>query len=58
MRPDSRKLINNVLGDTLSVVLTGDRVRQDNLVDEFAHGPLEAPVTLVMIRTGEARREP
>jgi hypothetical protein len=47
-----------VLGDTLSVVLTGDRVGQDNLVDEFAHSPLEAPVTLVIIRTGEARREP
>jgi hypothetical protein len=57
-RPDSRKLINNVLGDTLSVVLTGDRVGQDNLIDEFAHSPLEAPVTLVIVRTGETRREP
>lgn len=56
--PDSRKPVNNMLGDTLSVVLTGDRVGKDDLVDESAHSPLEAPVTLLIIRTGEARREP
>lgn len=32
--------INNVLGNELSVVLTGDRVRQDNLFDEIAHSPV------------------
>jgi hypothetical protein len=57
-RPNSRKLINNVLRDTLPVVLTRDRVGQDNLVDECAHGPLEAPMTLVIIWTGESGREP
>src|SRR6266403_5322720 len=56
--PDSRKFIHNVLGDTLSIVLAGDRVGQNDLVDEFAHGLLEAPVALVVIRTREARREP
>ena len=39
----------------LSVVFTGDRVGQDNLVDEFADSPLEAPVTFAIIRTGEAK---
>ena len=53
-----KRIINSVLGDMLTVILTGDRVGQDNFVDEFAHSPLEEPVTLVRIRTGEARHEP
>ena len=56
--PDLRKFIHNVLGDTFSVLLTSGRVRQDDLVDNLAHRPLEALVAVVVIWTGEARREP
>lgn len=56
--PDLREFIHNVLRDTLSVLLASDRVGQDDLVDKLAHRPLEAPVAFIVIRTGEARREP
>jgi hypothetical protein len=55
---NSRKFLHNVLGDTLSVLLASGRVGQDDLIDEFAHSLLETPVALIVIRTGEARREP
>ena len=47
-----------MLGDTLSVLLAGDRVGKDDLIDKLAHGPLEPSMALLVIRVREAGREP
>ena len=52
------KLVHDLLGDAPPVLLASDRVGQDDLVDELAHRLLETPVALVVVRAGEARREP
>ena len=56
--PDVPKFVHDLLGDAPPVILASDRVGQDDLVDELAHGPLESPVALVVIRAREAGRQP
>jgi hypothetical protein len=55
---DAPKFVHEVLGNTLSAFLACVRVGQDGFVDKLAHSLLEAPVALLVIRAGEARREP